>query len=104
MTTRSTFHYAAFLGKDEARYVEAAFTAHEVEAISGAVPEPGAHDLITAWHESGRPLAIVSNNSAPAISAYLDLYDLRALIDVVSARRARTLHCSSRTPTSCAKL
>jgi phosphoglycolate phosphatase len=78
--------YAATLGGDEARYVEAAFAAHEVEAISSAIPASGAHELIEAWHGSGRPLAIVSNNSAPAISAYLDLYDLRTSIDFVSAR------------------
>ncbi|MEV7039895.1 HAD hydrolase-like protein [Amycolatopsis sp. NPDC051061] len=80
------FHYAALLGDDEARYVEAAFTAHEVEAISSATPTNGGHQLIETWTESGRPLAIVSNNSALAISAYLDLYDLHALIDLVSAR------------------
>lgn len=78
--------YAATLGGDEARYIEAAFTAHEVEAISSAPPASGAHELIEAWHESGRQLAIVSNNSAPAINAYLDLYDLRTAINFVSAR------------------
>ncbi|TVT62158.1 HAD family hydrolase [Amycolatopsis rhizosphaerae] len=80
------FRYAATLGEDEARYVEAAFTAHEVEAIPTATPTPGAHELIQAWHESARPLAIVSNNSAAAISAYLDLYGLRPSVDHISAR------------------
>ncbi|WP_410666971.1 HAD family hydrolase [Amycolatopsis sp. cmx-4-68] len=80
------FQYAATLGEDEARYVEAAFSAHEVEAIPTATPTLGAHELIVAWHQSGRPLAIVSNNGVPAISAYLDLYDLRTSIDFVSAR------------------
>jgi phosphoglycolate phosphatase len=79
-------HYAATLGKTEARYVEAAFTAHEVEAVSSAEPTEGAHDLIQAWHASDRPVAIVSNNSTGAITTYLDLYDLRTSIDVVSAR------------------
>ncbi|MEU8631132.1 HAD-IA family hydrolase [Amycolatopsis sp. NPDC048633] len=78
--------YAATLGQDEARYVEAAFAAHEVEAISSATPASGAHELIDAWHRSGRPLAIVSNNGTPAVSAYLDLYDLRRSINFVSAR------------------
>lgn len=80
------FRYAASLGDDEARYIEAAFTAHEVEAISSATPASGAHELIEAWHESGRPLAIVSNNGVRAISAYLDLYGLHPLINFVSAR------------------
>ncbi|UOZ08826.1 HAD family hydrolase [Amycolatopsis sp. WQ 127309] len=80
------FRYAAMIGQDEARYVEAAFAAHEVEAISSATPASGAHELIEAWHRSGRPLAIVSNNGTPAVSAYLDLYNLRASIDFISAR------------------
>lgn len=80
------FRYAASLGEEEARHVEAAFTAHEVEAICTSNPTDGAHDLIEAWHTSGRPLAIVSNNSAAAITAYLDLYDLHASVDCISAR------------------
>jgi len=78
--------HAATLGENEARYVEAAFAAHEVEAISSATPTSGAHGLIEVWHESGRPIAIVSNNGARAISAYLDLYGLRTSINFVSAR------------------
>lgn len=80
------FRYAAALGDDEARCVESAFAAHEVEAISSATPTPGAHQLMEAWHEAGQPLAIVSNNGVAAINAYLDLYGIRASIDFVSAR------------------
>ncbi|ROS41397.1 HAD family hydrolase [Amycolatopsis thermoflava] len=80
--------YAASLSDDDARYVEAAFTAHEVEAMTTAAPTEGAHELMQAWHGSGRPLAIVSNNSAAAISAYLDFYGLRPLVNVVSARES----------------
>jgi HAD superfamily hydrolase (TIGR01509 family) len=78
--------YAASLGETEARYVHAAFTAHELEAIATAEPTPGAHDLIRAWSATGRPLAIVSNNSTTAIHAYLDLHKLRAHVTHVSAR------------------
>jgi len=78
--------YAASLGEDEARYVNAAFTAHELEAVATAEPTPGAHNLIHAWTAAGRPLAIVSNNSTTAIHAYLDLYGLRRHITYVSAR------------------
>lgn len=80
------FRYAASLGREEACYVEAAFTAHEVEAIATAAPTPGAHGLIQAWHNCGRQLAVVSNNSSVAIGAYLDLYNLRPVVDVISAR------------------
>lgn len=78
--------YAASLGDAEARYVNAAFTAHELEAIATAEPTPGAHELIHAWSATGRPLAIVSNNSTIAIHAYLDLHDLRPHVTHVSAR------------------
>jgi phosphoglycolate phosphatase len=82
--------HARALGPDEARYVEAAFTAHEAEAITTARPTPGAHELMAAWHAAGRPLAIVSNNSETAISAYLDLHDLRRYVTHVSARTGPT--------------
>jgi HAD superfamily hydrolase (TIGR01549 family) len=78
--------YAASLGKDEARYVNAAFTAHELEAIATAEPTPDAHDLIRTWTGAGRPLAIVSNNSSIAINSYLDLHDLGSYVAYVSAR------------------
>ena len=79
------FRSAATLGDDEARYVEAAFTAHEIEAVTSSVPASGAHELIHGWHLSNRPLAIVSNNSAVAIEAYLNLYGLAKFVDLVSA-------------------
>ncbi|NIH86603.1 HAD family hydrolase [Amycolatopsis granulosa] len=84
----NVLEYAASLSDEDARYVEAAFTAHEVEAMATATPTKGAHELIHAWHGSGRPLAIVSNNSAAAISAYLGFYGLRSLVNVVSARES----------------
>lgn len=79
-------HFAATLGEAEARYVEAAFAAHEVEAITSAEPTEGAHGLIHAWHASRRPVAIVSNNSVAAIEAYLNLHNLHWSVDTVSAR------------------
>ncbi|MGW5740210.1 HAD family hydrolase [Amycolatopsis sp. NPDC003861] len=80
------FHYAATLGEDEARLVEVAFAAHEVEAISSATPTSGAHELIESWHQSDRPLAIVSNNGTSAVNAYLDFFNLHTSINFVSAR------------------
>jgi HAD superfamily hydrolase (TIGR01509 family) len=78
--------YAAILGETEARYVNAAFTAHEVEAIATAEPTPGTHDLIRIWATMGRPLAIVSNNSTAAIDTYLGLHNIRPYVAHVSAR------------------
>ncbi|WP_091449952.1 HAD family hydrolase [Actinokineospora iranica] len=79
------FH-AAKLGGDEARYVEAAFTAHEVDAIKYAVPTPNAHEFIRSWHKTSRPVAIVSNNSSTAIEAYCLMHDLSDDVAVISAR------------------
>lgn len=78
--------YAATLGETEARYVNAAFSACEAEAIHTAEPTPGADDLLSAWSAIGRPLAIVSNNSTLAVEAYLDLRNLRPYVSHVSAR------------------
>jgi len=78
--------YAATLGTDPASYVEAAFRAHELEAISMATPTPAAHKLIYEWNKSNRPLAIVSNNSTIAIETYLEIHGLNQLVEYVSAR------------------
>lgn len=80
------FFYAAKLGRDEARYVEAAFRAHEVEAMQSAEPTSETVDLVRAWKATGRALAVVSNNSVAAVEAYLDIHEIRAEVDFVSAR------------------
>jgi HAD superfamily hydrolase (TIGR01509 family) len=79
-------NYAATLGSEEVRYVEATFTAHEIDAIATATPTPGAHRLIHSWHNTGRPLAIVSNNSVAAVSAYVQLHRLDQVVSNISAR------------------
>jgi phosphoglycolate phosphatase len=78
--------YAATLGDDEVRYVNAAFTAYEVEAIATAEPTAEAQEFMRDWSRSGRSLAIVSNNSTMAIGAYLDLHRLRPYVTYVSGR------------------
>ncbi|GAA2789030.1 HAD family hydrolase [Crossiella cryophila] len=78
--------HAAVLGPEAAHRVEAALRAHEAKATGNAEPTPGAVDLISAWRQTGRPLAIVSNNSAAAIESYLGLHGLHRDIDAISAR------------------
>lgn len=78
--------YAAKLGPDEARFLEATFRAHEVEAVQSAEPTPEAHALIEAWKAGGRSLAIVSNNSVAAVETYLNIHNLLQAVDLVSAR------------------
>jgi HAD superfamily hydrolase (TIGR01509 family) len=78
--------YSAKVSPEDARHVEAAFRAHEVEAVQLTQPTPGAHELIRAWKATGRPLAIVSNNSAAAIEVYAARFALTDMVDYVSAR------------------
>lgn len=78
--------FAESLGQNEVRYVEAALRAHEIEAVSSAVPTDGAHEAIYRWNQTGRPLAIVSNNSSTAVSAYLQKHQLTQFVSNISAR------------------
>lgn len=58
----------------------------ETTAVSTAVPTAYAHDVIAACRESGRGIAIISNNSERAVRAYLDAHDLTHQIAIVAAR------------------
>jgi HAD superfamily hydrolase (TIGR01549 family) len=60
------------LGRAElVRRVEARLRAEEVSASKTAEPTPYAHEVIIAALQAGESVAIVSNNSAEAISAFL---------------------------------
>lgn len=64
--------YAATLGNPKLLYsVEEALRDAELVAVNSAVPTPGAREVVDTTRRSGRQVAIVSNNSAPAILAYL---------------------------------
>ena len=56
------------------RYVNAAFTAHEVEAITTAHPTPAAHDLTRTW-------------STPAAATFVG----DSVTDIEAARAAHTI-------------
>ena len=56
----------------------------EVDAARTARPTPHASELIDVWRQRGRCVAIVSNNSAAAITAYLAAHDIE--IDAVMGR------------------
>lgn len=68
--------YAAMLGSDEVRFVEAAVRSHEVEAGVTAELMMGAYQFIRSWCVSGRKFIIAGNNSAEAIEIYLRLHRL----------------------------
>ena len=58
----------------------------EVRAIATATPTPGAVDVLRAARAGGRLVAIVSNNSAEAVRAYLDAHELNPYVDHIAAR------------------
>ncbi len=66
--------------------VENALCRAELTAVDGATPTPYAREVIVAAHEAGRPIAIVSNNSAPAIERYLTAHRLTRYITTTVGR------------------
>lgn len=61
-------------------------SAEETLAVESARPTPGAHDLLGQLATAGVPVAIVTNNSAAAVGAYLRLHDLSRDVAAVAAR------------------
>ncbi|GAA3298253.1 HAD family phosphatase [Dactylosporangium vinaceum] len=79
--------WSATLGQPELlREVEDALCRAELLAAESAIPEPYGREVIVAARESGRPVAIVSNNSAGAIEAYLKAHRLAGHIANISGR------------------
>lgn len=66
--------------------VEAEMSAQEVAAVATARPAPYVHDLMTSARQSGRAIAIVSNNSEQAVGAYLTRHSLQEHISAIAAR------------------
>jgi phosphoglycolate phosphatase len=80
------FTYAATVSAELAARVEAEMTAQEQAAVPTAKPTPYVHEVLTSARESGRTIAVVSNNSESAVRAYLTAHGLDDRIDLVSAR------------------
>jgi phosphoglycolate phosphatase len=68
---------------------DTALRAAEVQAITTATPAPGAAEFLAACQATARPVAIVSNNSAEAVTTYLRLHNLTPLVTHVQGRDAR---------------
>ncbi|MEQ7128176.1 HAD family hydrolase [Actinopolymorpha sp. B11F2] len=80
--------YAYELGQaDMMTEIEDFLREAELRAVADALPTPDAADTMLACHEAGRPLGIVSNNSAPAIEAFLDAHGLSHLVLAVVGRK-----------------
>lgn len=77
---------AAAEGEREAEAAERELARLEVEAVASAIPTDGADSVMHRLTEAGHTLAVVSNNSAAAVSAYLYDHDLDDYVRVISAR------------------
>jgi len=82
------FTYSATVSDELAARVEAEMADLEVAAVPTAEPTPYVHEVLASARESGRIVAVVSNNSLRAVSAYLERHDLSGVNLVV----ARTSH------------
>jgi phosphoglycolate phosphatase len=79
------FTYAATTSPEFVAQVEAGMTELEITAAATARPTPHVRDVIAGCRESGRATAIVSNNSARAVNAYLARHDLAEALPLVVA-------------------
>jgi HAD superfamily hydrolase (TIGR01509 family) len=66
--------------------VDEALIAAEIQAAASAEPSEGAHQFIEHVAQLRTPLIVVSNNSAPAIEAYLQAHNLSRFVDGVVGR------------------
>lgn len=82
----AVLHYAALLGPRAGKVVEETLARDELDAVRSSRPPPGACAFLAACERTGRLVAIVSNNNADAIKAYLDLHGLTSLIAHVEGR------------------
>lgn len=72
--------------------IDGVLRAAEVRATATSEPTPGSVAVLYACKAAGRPVAIVSNNSAEAVQAYLDRHELAPLVDHVQGRDADDPH------------
>ena len=80
------FAYAATVSENLAARVEAEMTDQELAAVPTAAPTPYVHEVVTACQNSGRSIAVVSNNSVRTVHAYLARHGLDDRISLVIAR------------------
>ncbi|MEQ4723151.1 HAD-IA family hydrolase [Nonomuraea sp. B19D2] len=83
------FRFSGALSNDLNRLALGTLAELEVKAVGTARPTPGAADLIELARGRGMAVAIASNNSVAAVTAFLDREELTAQIDYISARTAK---------------
>ncbi|WP_436758480.1 HAD family hydrolase [Streptosporangium sp. V21-05] len=80
------FRFSADLGRDLNHATLNALTELEVAAAATAWLTPGAADLIRRSGEANKSVAVVSNNSVAAVTAFLKEHGLLAAVELISAR------------------
>jgi HAD superfamily hydrolase (TIGR01509 family) len=80
------FRVVAARGRDAGQRAQRELTLLEVQAVTTAQPADGAAELIIAARQSGRGVAIVSNNSGQAVATYLDRHRLSRYVSAVIGR------------------
>ncbi|GIE96687.1 HAD family hydrolase [Paractinoplanes rishiriensis] len=68
------------------RSVEDALCEAELQAVASAAPTPYGREVIVAARQAGLPVAVVSNNSAGAVTAYLTEHRLAGHVAPVIGR------------------
>jgi HAD superfamily hydrolase (TIGR01662 family) len=82
----AVFEYAATVSSGLGALIETEMTGQEVEAVATARPVPYVHEIVTSARDTGRRIAVVSNNSERAVRAYLTQHGLADRVDLISAR------------------
>lgn len=84
--------YSVRFGPEIVRSIEDMLCAAELEAVRVAEPTPGSDESVQACLDSGRQLAILSNNSAAAVTEYLRLHGLTDSFGAVVGRAYAAPH------------
>ncbi|MFF5633582.1 HAD family hydrolase [Streptomyces sp. NPDC012825] len=79
--------------------IEQALTAAEVRAVAMAgQPTPGAAEAFRAARAAGRGVAVVSDNSAESVRAFLELHGLEEYVTEIVGRPSGQLHLMKPNP------
>ncbi len=79
-------HESALVSAEAARIAQHRLAELELEAVAGAVETPGVRELLQVCGETGIGVAVVSNNTGPAIRSFLEARGLDVFVAHVVGR------------------
>jgi phosphoglycolate phosphatase len=82
----AVFTWSATVSAELAAQVEAEMTEQETAAVPTARPNAYVHEVMDACRETGRTVAVVSNNSHQAVRTYLERHSLDGRVTLIAAR------------------